>query len=147
MSWKDKLANKTTGQHQLPAITINNTPSQPPASGWRLKMQGPSSTQEQTAPRQTTIDINDTNLFPALGVPTSTPAAPAPKKTLTGYAALAKDWAITAKEDAAREEAELQQRRHEEQIYNYSAMNALQALNAKLYKVSDSHSDTEEDFN
>ena len=136
MSWKERIANKNAGiPSNQPQVTINQ-PAPPAAKGWRLKMQGTDPV--PAAPRQTTIDINDSNLFPEL--PTASKAnAPAPaKKTLTGFADLAKNWATTAKEDSEREKAERLYQDQQDYLYNYSAMNALQthAINTQLMATS-----------
>jgi hypothetical protein len=136
MSWKDKLANKSNAPStSQPQITINNAaPSKAAVGGWRLKMQDPV-VQSNQPMKQTRIDVNDTDLFPALG---SAPA-PAPKNpVLTGYASLAKSWAATAKEDAAREETERAYHEQQEYLYNYNSLTALNtyAINNKLMACS-----------
>ena len=136
MSWKDKLANKSNAPSSFqPQITINNAaPSKAAVGGWRLKMQDPV-VQSNQPMKQTRIDVNDTDLFPALG---SAPAPAAKNPVLTGYASLAKSWAATAKEDAAREETERAYHEQQEYLYNYNSLTALNtyAINNKLMACS-----------
>jgi hypothetical protein len=157
MSWKDKLANKSTSA-VIPKEPIRIQPSADPVGGWKRKLTDKQSGSYNPAnePIIHRIDVNNEKDFPTLG---GAPVPPPVKKdTPTGFATLAREWAVKAKEDKERETMEEARRQQVEFAYNYNTQK-LNAINSSLMNMteqrnyyssyreeSDTESDNEEDY-
>jgi hypothetical protein len=136
MSWKEKLANKSTSA-VIPKESINVKPvTQSSMGGWKQKLSDKQSGSYDpaTAPIVHKVDISNETEFPTLG---GASAVPKPKKeTPTGFATLAREWAVKDKEDKEREAIEEARRQQVEFAYNYNA-SRLNAINASLMNLND----------
>ncbi len=128
-SWREKLANKTTT-----AVTNQSAPSSVPTAGgggggWKQRINEKQANPDQYKPVLPKVSIDDLNDFPALGGK----LAPSPQKqpALTGFAALAKEWSVHAKEEKEREDKEKMHREQQEHAYNYN-ISKLSAINNRL---------------
>jgi hypothetical protein len=132
MSWKDKLANKSTSA----VIAKESITVRPSAEGgWKQKISEKKSGSYNPAnePIIHRIDVNNEKEFPTLG---GAPVPKTKKETPTGFATLAREWAVKAKEDKDREAMEEARRQQVEFAYNYNTQK-LNSINASLMNMSE----------
>jgi hypothetical protein len=136
MSWKDKLANKSTSA-VIAKEPITVRPSA--EGGWKQKLSDKQTGSYNESHAANTpvihkVDVNNEKDFPTLG------GAPAPVKTQktapTGFATLAREWAVKDKEDKEREAMEEARRQQVEFAYNYNTQK-LNSINASLMNMTE----------